>query len=105
MIEKVAGLRPVPVTDALAVPPGVAVTETELACIPRCVGLNVTVTVHIAFGISAALQPLAVNCASPVDTAGTPVVLVPTLVTVNMAVVELVVFKSAEPQLAMSGVI
>ena len=80
---KLAGFCPTPDADAFAVPPGLAVTDTDAVCCPRCLAVNCTETVQVSFGCSAAAQPDATNCVeSLVDTVGVPVALVPTFLTV-----------------------
>jgi hypothetical protein len=83
VMRKLAGFCPKPDTDVLAVPPGVALADTDAICAPWCLAVKLTVTVQVAFGASAAAQPDAVNCVvSLVVTVGTPVVLVPVFFTV-----------------------
>src|SRR5262249_26556162 len=64
-VDPVAGARvslapfcALPASEAAALPPGVAVTETEALLLPEVLGANATTTLHIACAASVAVQSL-----------------------------------------------
>ena len=105
-IVSAAGLRPTPTSDAVSVPPVVAVTVSEAFCVPALVGVNFTVTVHMppASRVDPA-QPVALNCASLVLTVSAVVGEAPVFCTVKLATVVLCVPTSEEPQLPLACMI
>ena len=103
MILNAAGLSPWPDTLAGALPPGVAIAVTDELICPLPAGLTNTVMVQWACDASVPLQPLAMNCGSPVETVMLPLVSAPMLVTVKVAEVVLCWPTIAEPQSPLAG--
>ena len=88
-MESAAEATAVPESEALAVPPGEAPTDSVAVFAPMEDGLNRAVTVHVAEAASSPVHPLltSANAAASVPesvTVRAPVTVPPALVTVKM---------------------